>query len=131
LTELLRTRSGRIFDVLEIEQEVTRVRLDIERLIAEKTNVTRRASYATIDVVITEERKESIDGPLSFTTRMRRAIRDSGSAIRNSGSRIRDSGSRMRDSGSRIRDSGSAIRDQGFTETHGFGMKSCSYRFTA
>jgi hypothetical protein len=76
LTELLRTRTGRLSDVLEIEREVTRVRLEIERLTAEKTNVTRRVDYATIDIVITDERKESLDGPLSFTTRMRIAALD-------------------------------------------------------
>ena len=57
LTELLRNRTGRLSDVLEVERELTRVRLDIERLVAEKTNIGRRVSYATIDLTISEERK--------------------------------------------------------------------------
>ena len=76
LTELLRTRTGRLSDVLEVERELTRVRLDIERLDAEKTNVGRRVSYATIGVTISEERKAGLDGPLSLATRLRIATAD-------------------------------------------------------
>ena len=70
LTQLLRDRTGRLSDVLEVERELTRVRLDIERLDAERTNVARRVSYATIDITMTEERKASFDGPISLTTRL-------------------------------------------------------------
>ena len=76
LTELLRNRTGRLSDVLEVERELTRVRLDIERLDAEKTNLGRRVSYATVDVTISEERKASLDGPLSLATRVRVAAAD-------------------------------------------------------
>jgi len=76
LTELLRTRTGRLSDVLEVERELTRVRLDIERLDAEKTNLGRRVSYATIGVTISEERKAGLDGPLSLATRLRIATAD-------------------------------------------------------
>jgi len=76
LTDLLRNRTGRLSDVLEVERELTRVRLDIERLDAEKTNMTRRVTYATVDVTISEERKETIAGPLSLTTRLKVAALD-------------------------------------------------------
>jgi predicted anti-sigma-YlaC factor YlaD len=77
LTELLRTRTGKLSDVLEVERELTRVRLDIERLVAEKTNVGRRVSYATIGLTVAEERKAGLDaGPLSLTTRIRIAAAD-------------------------------------------------------
>lgn len=76
LTELLRNRTGKLSDVLEVERELTRVRLDIERLDAEKTNVGRRVSYATIGVTIMEERKAGLDGPLSLATRVRVAAAD-------------------------------------------------------
>ena len=63
--------------MLEVERELARVRLDIERLDAEKTNVGRRVSYATIGVTITEERKAGLDaGPLSLATRIRIAAAD-------------------------------------------------------
>jgi hypothetical protein len=77
LKELLQTRTGKLSDVLEVERELTRVRLDIERLDAEKTNVGRRVSYATIAVTISEERKAGLDaGPLPITTRIRIAAAD-------------------------------------------------------
>jgi len=76
LTELLRTRTGKLSDVLEVERELTRVRLDIERLDAEKTNVGRRVAYATIDISIAEERKAGLVGPLSLATRIRIAAAD-------------------------------------------------------
>lgn len=73
LTELLANRTGKLSDVLEVEREITRVRLDIERLDAEKTNMGRRVSYATIDITIAEER---LVGPLSLATRIRIAAAD-------------------------------------------------------
>ena len=76
LTELLRNRTGRLSDVLEVERELTRVRVDIERLDAEKTNVSRRVSYATITLTVTEERKESLDGPLPLMTQLKVAALD-------------------------------------------------------
>lgn len=77
LIELIRNRTGKLSDVLEVERELTRVRLDIERLDAEKTNVGRRVSYATIGVTIAEERKAGLDaGPLSLATRIRIAAAD-------------------------------------------------------
>jgi hypothetical protein len=77
LKELLQTRTGKLSDVLEVERELTRVRLDIERLDAEKTNVGRRVSYATIDITISEERKAGLEaGPLPLTTRIRIAAAD-------------------------------------------------------
>jgi anti-sigma factor RsiW len=77
LTELLANRTGKLSDVLEVEREITRVRLDIERLDAEKTNMGRRVTYATIDISVAEERKAGLDaGPLPITTRIRIAAAD-------------------------------------------------------
>ena len=77
LTELLANRTGKLSDVLEVEREITRVRLDIERLDAEKTNMGRRVTYATIDVTVAEERKAGLDaGPLPIATRVRIAAAD-------------------------------------------------------
>ena len=76
LTDLLRTRTGKLSDVLEVEREITRVRLDIERLDAEKTNMGRRVTYATISLSLAEERKAGLAGPLSLATRVRIAAAD-------------------------------------------------------
>jgi hypothetical protein len=62
---------------IDVERELARVRLEIERLDAEKTKVSRRVVYATIDIAITEERKAGLDsGPLSLGTRLRLAALD-------------------------------------------------------
>ena len=77
LTDLLKNRTGRLSDVLSVERELARVRLDIERLDAEKTNTTRRVTYATIAVQISEERKQGLEtGALPLSTRIRVAAAD-------------------------------------------------------
>jgi hypothetical protein len=77
LIDLLKQRTGKLSDVLEVEQQLTRVRLDIERLDAEKTNMSRRVAYATIDLTISEERKAGLDpGPLPLWTQIRVAAAD-------------------------------------------------------
>ena len=75
LSEILQNRTGRLSDVLEVERELARVRLDVERLDAEKTNLARRVSYATIDLTIVEERKTA-ESPLTLGTRIRLAALD-------------------------------------------------------
>jgi len=77
LTDLLKNRTGRLSDVLSVERELARVRLDIERLDAEKTNTTRRVTYATITIQISEERKQGLEtGALPLSTRIRVAAAD-------------------------------------------------------
>jgi hypothetical protein len=77
LTDLLRSRTGKLSDVLDVERELARVRLDIERLDAEKTNMGRRVIYATIGITVAEERKAGLEtGPLSLATRIRIAAAD-------------------------------------------------------
>lgn len=77
LTDLLRNRTGKLSDVLDVERELARVRLDIERLDAEKSNIGRRVTYATIDLSISEERKAGLEpGPLPLATQIRIATAD-------------------------------------------------------
>jgi Domain of unknown function (DUF4349)/Putative zinc-finger len=77
LTDLLKNRTGKLSDVLEVEQEVSRVRLEIEQLDAQKTNMNRRVAYATIDLTINEERKAGlVAGPLPLLTQVRVAAAD-------------------------------------------------------
>jgi hypothetical protein len=77
LTELLRNRTGKLSDVLDVERELARVRVDIERLDAESANIGRRVSYATLTIDIAEERKAGFDpGPLSLASRFRVAAAD-------------------------------------------------------
>jgi hypothetical protein len=72
LTELVKNRTGKLSDVLDVERELARVRVDIERLDAETTNIGRRVSYATVIIEIAEKRKAGlIPGPLSLASRFR------------------------------------------------------------
>lgn len=82
LTDLLRERTGKLSDVLEVEQELSRVRLEIERLDAEKTNTGRRVAYATIDLSVSEQRKAGLDpGPLPLAMQARVAAADGLQAV--------------------------------------------------
>jgi hypothetical protein len=72
LIELLANRTAKLSDVLEVERELARVRVEIEGLDAETTNVGRRVSYAALTLEIMEERKAGLTpGPLSFASRFR------------------------------------------------------------
>jgi hypothetical protein len=56
---------------------LARVRIDIERLNAQSTNIGRQVSYATLSIDISEERKAGLDpGPLSLASRLRVAAAD-------------------------------------------------------
>jgi hypothetical protein len=77
LNDILKNRTGKLSDVLDVERELARVRLEIERMDAERVNIGRRVSYATITLEIGEERKAGLEaGPLSLGTRLRVAAAD-------------------------------------------------------
>jgi hypothetical protein len=77
LTQVLRERTGKVSDVLEAEREIARVREEIERLDAQRTNLDRRVTYATVTLEVTEEPKAAMDmGPLPVPARLRNAFVD-------------------------------------------------------
>ncbi len=45
LTDVLRTRTGRVADILEVEREIARVREEIERMDAQRLNFERQVEY--------------------------------------------------------------------------------------
>ncbi len=61
LAEILRNRTGKVSDVLEVEREIARVRGQIERIDAERQNLEKRVSYATVEVQLREEYKAEIE----------------------------------------------------------------------
>ena len=64
LVDLLRSRTGKLTDVLEAEREVARVREEIERLDAQRQHFARRVTYATLELVVSEELPPRVDlGP--------------------------------------------------------------------
>ncbi|MEO8075864.1 MAG: DUF4349 domain-containing protein [Acidobacteriota bacterium] len=77
MTELLRIRTAKLSEVLEVERELARVRVDIERLDAESVNIGRRVGYATLTLDVEEERKAGLSpGPLSLGSQVRIAAAD-------------------------------------------------------
>lgn len=60
LTDLLRNRTGKLSDVLAVEQELDRVRGEIEQMEAERKNMAKQVSYATLTVAIAEEYKAQL-----------------------------------------------------------------------
>jgi uncharacterized protein DUF4349/putative zinc finger protein len=55
LAEILRERTGKIGDVLEVEREMARVRGEIEGMEAEQKHLNRRVAFASIDLDLMEE----------------------------------------------------------------------------
>ena len=74
LTDILRQRTGKLADVLAVELEIDRVRGEIERMDAEKKNLTTRVTFATVTVKIAEDYKAELHAaPDSTPTRFRNA----------------------------------------------------------
>jgi Domain of unknown function (DUF4349)/Putative zinc-finger len=61
LQAILVQRTGKISDVLAVEQEIARVRGEIEQMEAEQKNLERRVSFTTIDLSFSEEYKAKLD----------------------------------------------------------------------
>jgi len=75
LQAVLAGRTGKMSDVLEVEQEISRVRGEIESMEAELKNLNHRVEFASVNLTLNEEYQASISiPPLSAGTRLRNAI---------------------------------------------------------
>jgi len=63
LQDVLRTRTGKVKDVLEVEEEIARVRGEIEQMEAEQKTLEHRVDFATIDLKLAEEYKAQLITP--------------------------------------------------------------------
>jgi hypothetical protein len=63
LQDVLRTRTGKVKDVLEVEQEIARVRGEIEQMEAEQKTLEHRVDFSTIDLKFAEEYKAQLSSP--------------------------------------------------------------------
>jgi VIT1/CCC1 family predicted Fe2+/Mn2+ transporter len=64
LVDLLRQRTGKLSEVLEAEQQIGRVREEIERLDAQRQNLQRRVTYAALRLEVREDLPPRVDlGP--------------------------------------------------------------------
>ena len=74
LQDVLRTRTGKVKDVLEVEQEIARVRGEIEQMEAEQKTIEHRVDFSTIDLKLAEEYKAQLTSPApSVGTQLRNA----------------------------------------------------------
>ena len=71
LSDLLRDHTGKLSDVLAVEQELDRVRGEIEQMEAERKNMANQVSYATLRATITEDYQAQLQVvPPSTLTRL-------------------------------------------------------------
>jgi hypothetical protein len=63
LQDILRTRTGKVKDVLDVEQEIARVRGEIEQMEAEQKTLEHRVEFATIDLKLAEEYQARLHTP--------------------------------------------------------------------
>jgi len=74
LTELLQERTGKLSDVLAVENEHARVRGEIEQMEAERKNMSNQITFATLNVTIAEDYKAQLQVvPPSTWTRLSNA----------------------------------------------------------
>jgi hypothetical protein len=75
LLDVLRNNTGKVKDVLEVENEISRVRSEIEEMEADQRALQTRIDFATITLSVTEEYKASLNGaPSSTGTRLHNAF---------------------------------------------------------
>jgi hypothetical protein len=75
ILNLLRTRTGNLGDVLQAEQELARIRSDIENLDGQRATLEHEVRYATVFLHLDEEYRRELN-PRAFTTgaRIRNAV---------------------------------------------------------
>jgi hypothetical protein len=75
LRAILEQRTGKIDDVLQVEQEIARVRGEIESMDSEQGALEHRVSFASVDLQLVEEYKEQLNpSPVSTSSRLRNAF---------------------------------------------------------
>jgi anti-sigma factor RsiW len=71
---ILQERTGKISDVLEVEQSIARVRGEIESMEAEQKALEHRVDFASVEIQLTEEYKAQLGSPDSVSTRIYNAF---------------------------------------------------------
>lgn len=74
LLDVLRNHTGQVKDILATEQEIARVRGDIEQMEADQRSLQTRVDFATVELSVQEEYKASLQSaPPSTVRRLRNA----------------------------------------------------------
>jgi hypothetical protein len=75
LQTILEQRTGKVSDVLAVEQEIARVRGEIEQMEAEQKSLEHRVSFASVELILAEEYKAQINSPSpAISTRIHNAM---------------------------------------------------------
>ncbi len=74
LTQLLQNRTGKLEDVLSVEQQISSTREEIERMEAERKSLVTKVDFASLTVIVKQEHKAELQlAPPSVGTRLRNA----------------------------------------------------------
>jgi predicted nucleic acid-binding Zn-ribbon protein len=74
LSDILRDRTGKLSDVLAVEEEIQRVRGEIEQMDAQLKSLSNRVDFATLNLTVREDYKAQLNlVPESTSTRFRNA----------------------------------------------------------
>jgi uncharacterized protein DUF4349 len=72
---ILQQRTGKLSEVLQVEEGIARVRGDIERMEAEQKDLEHRVDFATVELQLTEEYRAQLNPPAaSVSTRIYNAL---------------------------------------------------------
>lgn len=75
LISVLRERTGKVADILQVEREIARTREEIERMEAQRKNLVARVELATVAVTLVEEfQAELAPAPVGTATRLRNSF---------------------------------------------------------
>ena len=75
LQAILQQRTGKVEEVLQVEEQISNTRGEIERMEAEQKALEHRVDFATVQLQLAEEYKAQLNGPsTSIGTRMHNAI---------------------------------------------------------
>ncbi len=75
LLGILEKRTGKVEEILQVEEQISNTRGDIERMEAEQKALEHRVDFATVQLQLAEEYKAQLNGPsTSIGTRMHNAI---------------------------------------------------------
>jgi anti-sigma factor RsiW len=75
LRAILQQRTGKVSEILEVEEQISNTRGEIERMEAEQKALEHRVDFASVDLQLTEEYKAQLNPPSSsIGTRMHNAF---------------------------------------------------------
>ncbi len=74
LLDILRTRTGKVSDVLTVEEQISQTRGEIEQMEAQLANLDKRVTYASIKLEMAEEYKAPTGANSSVALRLRNAV---------------------------------------------------------